>query len=657
MAKTKVVSIEMLLKSKEFQAAVKKAGGSVKQVGEQGKALEKQSQGMFKRLRAGWLAVAGAVIALTRAMKKAIEASAENEAAQLKFQKVFRGSIEVAQEARRELTTAFAMSGTEATKMLSKVQDMLVPMGLMRDRAAELSGNVIKLAADISVFNGKPTEEVLNAIQSAMVGMNRPMLNYGVNLTAATVKQEAFNMGLYEGTGELDAAARAQAALSLITKGSADALGATAEQWDTLNMRMKRAKAFAADIENIIGDELVRALEGTMKAMDDLQAAAGGLEDIQKNVRKTIQVFQFLWQAIDFAITAMIMQLEVATEVWINFFTQFEMMTNAMGRAWEDLWSGNIKRMKDNLAVAGKTLAASILVPMAEIQPDLRQEWDELVASWDAMLSEIELKTDEHVATTKEKMATDAEEGVSFWQMINEEILASRQAATDAEHKAFTDLAKETGETWMAWQKQITDEAIKQFVRRKNEAIEELDEQLARGEITEQQYRIQRAAAEERAEAQINAQKLKAWKLDQMAKVTQTVMSTAMAIMNAMAQVPYPLNLIAAAAVGALGAAKVALIRQQTPPAFAEGGIAGMGGKQVITVGERGPEAVLPANMTKLLLDAAGTTNNSLNVEPGAVNITFGGETTLEKEEVEDVVYNAMRRLSDEQGQRNVYGA
>jgi len=96
----------------------------------------------------------------------------------------------------------------------------------------------------------------------------------------------------------------------------------------------------------------------------------------------------------------------------------------------------------------------------------------------------------------------------------------------------------------------------------------------------------------EKLDREMDKKRLAAKKKQAMAtKVTsmmEATVHTARAVAEALPDIP--LSII----VGGLGAVQIALIAAQPLPSFAEGGIAGLHGPEVIMVGERGPERITP---------------------------------------------------------------
>ena len=98
-------------------------------------------------------------------------------------------------------------------------------------------------------------------------------------------------------------------------------------------------------------------------------------------------------------------------------------------------------------------------------------------------------------------------------------------------------------------------------------ALKALENQgLGERELAEKQKEITDKADRDRA-----AIKTKAAKADKTAALIQVQIDTALAIVNAIATVPYPYNIVVAALMGAMGAAQTAVIAAQPIPEFHEG--------------------------------------------------------------------------------------
>ena len=190
-----------------------------------------------------------------------------------KFGVVFKGVTGIAKKMRDELVAAYGMSRLEATKALSAFQDFLVPMGIARDEAAELSGEFTKLAVDIGSFNNQPTEVVLEAIKSGIAGMSRPMRQFGVDISETTLKAMAMAQGIELVGGVLDRQTRTQLIYQKILQDSADAYGDFARTSDQLANRQKILGSLFTDISSNLGARLLPALNDSAGAAIQLAGA------------------------------------------------------------------------------------------------------------------------------------------------------------------------------------------------------------------------------------------------------------------------------------------------------------------------------------------------------------------------------------------------
>lgn len=234
----------------------------------------------------------------------------------LAFSKTTASSLGISQRAALEATGTFG--------------NMLVPMGLARDRAADMSTRMVALAGDMASFNNASPEEVLEALRSGLAGESEPLRKFGVFLSDARLKQEALNQGLYSGKGNLDAAAKAQATYALILKDTKDAQGDFGRTLGgSLPNQMRVAKAQFEELSASVGQaflplataalaktnefvqsfrqkwpEIKPIVERVMNAVGNaVRAVAGWIRENWPQIRETtIQVFRAVRRAIQQAI-------------------------------------------------------------------------------------------------------------------------------------------------------------------------------------------------------------------------------------------------------------------------------------------------------------------------------------------------------------------
>jgi len=184
------------------------------------------------------------------------------------------------------------VSETAAREATATIGGLLQNMGLGQKATVGWSEKLLGLASDMgSAFNTDPVEAI-DAISAGLRGESEPLRKYNVMLSDAALKQEAMSMGLYKGKGQLDNSAKAQAALSLITKQTARVQGDFA---NTSTGAANAARIQAAKVEDLkakFANSLLPAQEAWLgfmndKALPGLAAFAdqlqGGVKWVQEN--------------------------------------------------------------------------------------------------------------------------------------------------------------------------------------------------------------------------------------------------------------------------------------------------------------------------------------------------------------------------------------
>jgi hypothetical protein len=129
--------------------------------------------------------------------------------------------------------------------------------GLAGNELVAFSTDLTTLSADLASFYNTSPEQAINAIGAALRGESEPIRAYGVLLNDATLKQEAMNMGIYNGTGALSAQQKVLAAQQVILKQTSDAQGDFAR---TSGGLANQQRILTAQIENtkaMLGEALL----------------------------------------------------------------------------------------------------------------------------------------------------------------------------------------------------------------------------------------------------------------------------------------------------------------------------------------------------------------------------------------------------------------
>ncbi len=218
---------------------------------------------------------------LTVGLFKAFGAASDLEEVSSKFGVVFADQMGKAEAWATELVNGYAMSTREARQYLSSVQDLLVPMGMAADQAGVMSMGVTTLAADLGSFNNLPTVQVMDDMQSALVGNYETMKKYGIVINAASVEQKALTMGLAETKSELTAAHKAQAAYQMMVEGSSAAIGDMSRTMDGYANQSKQFSAIIEDLTAAFEQRLLPVAADVLSQINQgMRDGAGGVDSL-----------------------------------------------------------------------------------------------------------------------------------------------------------------------------------------------------------------------------------------------------------------------------------------------------------------------------------------------------------------------------------------
>ena len=200
----------------------------------------RQTEGSFSVLRSKLLLASFAMALAIKPMLRLTAAAGDKVEIMSKANVVFGDNAEIVGIWATQLGNSIGRAQSTLMEMASTLQDTFVPLGFTRDSATQLSTALTELAIDVASFNNKLDADVVRDFQSAIVGNHETVRKYGIVITEAALKQEAYILGISDGNSELAAAEKVQARLSLIQKGSTDAFGDAERTADSYANVMKR---------------------------------------------------------------------------------------------------------------------------------------------------------------------------------------------------------------------------------------------------------------------------------------------------------------------------------------------------------------------------------------------------------------------------------
>lgn len=212
---------------------------------------------------------------------KMIDAASDLSETMNKVDVVFGDSAASVKQFGMDAAQSLGMSKQTALEAAGTFGNLFTSMGLAADQSAEMSTEIVTLAADLASFNNIDPTVALEKLRAGLVGEVEPLRTLGVNLSAAAVEIKAVEMGLISQGEELNAAAKAQASYALILEQTTNAQGDFARTSDGLanSTRIMKAEigdAFASMGENLlpVALSLTKEFTGLIGVFTDMDPAA-----------------------------------------------------------------------------------------------------------------------------------------------------------------------------------------------------------------------------------------------------------------------------------------------------------------------------------------------------------------------------------------------
>ena len=247
-----------------------------------------------------------------------LHSAMELEASKAKFETVFGEYTDIADgfiEKFKELTPA---TTAEARNMASGIQDLLVPLGFMREEATQMTSEFMHVTGALANFNNgtHSAEQVSRAMQGAITGQYESLKALGIQLDVGVVKQKAVEMGLASTTNEVTKQDMAQVALAEIYRQSTDALDAYTEENLDAKTKLGLLKAEALDMAGTFGEVMLPVL---LEVVEGLKAFVGWLNGLSDGQKKAVVAIGLILAAIGPLLIMIAKVITAITEIKIAF--------------------------------------------------------------------------------------------------------------------------------------------------------------------------------------------------------------------------------------------------------------------------------------------------------------------------------------------------
>jgi CII-binding regulator of phage lambda lysogenization HflD len=240
-----------------------------------GLAKAKNSISKFANSTAGRFLQIGAVIAGVKGLGSLGKMAMEAEEVSSKFNAVFGDSAKQMAMEAENLRQHIHSTTTEMKNSLATYGAIAQGMGMTTEASAMFSVQMAKIQGDLASFHNLNSEEAFTKISSAISGEFEPMKRLGIVLNVAKVEQEAFNMGITDGTTKLTQSQKALATQSLIIKMMGQATGDAEATTDSSMNAYKRLNSQLKNFGEQLGENIIPMINTLVESLAGLTNRLG----------------------------------------------------------------------------------------------------------------------------------------------------------------------------------------------------------------------------------------------------------------------------------------------------------------------------------------------------------------------------------------------
>jgi phage-related protein len=215
----------------------------------------------------GLVAVGGAAVIVGSQL---IGLGSDAEEMMGKFNVVFANTGDMVISRLDEFAAAAGRSQYELRGMAATFGDTLKPMGFTEAQAADMAVTLSILATDLGSFNNMPMDEALQRLQGTLIGSHENALAFGVIINENTLAAEMAANGWDTLTGAELEAAKVQARMNLLIKGTTDAQGDAIRTSGSWANQMRTLTSTVKDAATELGLKLLPAVTPILQKIGEL---------------------------------------------------------------------------------------------------------------------------------------------------------------------------------------------------------------------------------------------------------------------------------------------------------------------------------------------------------------------------------------------------
>lgn len=323
----------------------------------------------------------GFVIGSALTQAPALLSDLSHQAAQLDLQAkkvntVFGDQAGVMKTWASQSANAMGLTKSEALGLAAGLADLLIPMGMTREQAADLSQKTIGLSGALAEWSGgtKTAAEVSDILTKAYLGETDGLKSLGISISAADIEARLAAKGQLELEGAARQQAEAMAIQEMIFEKSTDAQAAYADGADSAARKQGESAAKVREWKESIATGLQPAFEAVttfiatqlIPAVDKFSTEAGPkikefAEDVKKywesDIKPALDNLRDAWEKLSPVILPILHEIDsvletVAKSIALSLGIVIDLLSGDFSGAWEkakEIVDLNVGLVKDTI--------------------------------------------------------------------------------------------------------------------------------------------------------------------------------------------------------------------------------------------------------------------------------------------------------------------
>ncbi len=268
------------------------------------------------------------------------------------FDDVFKEGAADARQWSTDLASAVGRSRLGIMGFMATVQDTLVPMGFLREEAAQLSRVIVKTGLDIASFKNLQDTDAIERFTRGLTGQHENFIRLGAVINETDVQNKVLAMGFKGTAKEATKQMKVLARMALVLEATRDAQDNASKTAGSLANQWKRFVGILRDLGAALGLILAPAAKEILMVFTEIatiieanretfrrwgEAIGAAVAKVTKPLKTLVKImgqdFNAAWRIIKTAFEAGLAFLEERLRTFIDFMLAIvKQATTEMGK-------------------------------------------------------------------------------------------------------------------------------------------------------------------------------------------------------------------------------------------------------------------------------------------------------------------------------------